>query len=55
MTNLEKRVAKMEQAAEKMLARHRAADAAPAAPETDREARTLERLQREAKQLRASE
>lgn len=43
---------KMEQAAEKMLARHRAADAAPEAPEAQREARALERLQREAKQLR---
>lgn len=44
---------KMEQAAARMLAKHRAADAAPDAPEAQREARALEQLQREAKQLRA--
>ena len=43
---------KMEQAAAKMLARHRAADAAPEAAEAEREARALARLQREAKQMR---
>lgn len=44
---------KMEQAAQSMLARHRAADAAPADMAAQREARALERLQREAKQMRA--
>lgn len=57
----QRQAAKMEQAAEKMLARHRAADAPqevplgdalPTDPEADRAARTLERLQREAKQMR---
>ncbi|MDA3877229.1 MAG: IS1182 family transposase [Halothiobacillus sp.] len=42
---------KMEKAATQMLARHRDMDSHPEA-ETDREIRTLERLQREAKQLR---
>ena len=48
-----RQAAKMEQAAETMLARHRAADAAPAAPEAEREARALARLQREARPMRA--
>lgn len=43
---------KMEQAAKKMLAQHREADATPAEPEAQCQARKLERLQREAKQLR---
>ena len=44
---------KMEQAAEQMLAKHRTADAAPVdETQSQREARRLERLQREAQQLR---
>jgi transposase len=43
---------KMERAAQKMLAQHRRADAAPSAPDAQRQARKLERLQQEAKQLR---
>ncbi|MEW6037541.1 MAG: IS1182 family transposase [Pseudomonadota bacterium] len=44
---------KMEKAAEKILTKHREADTAPAAPkDKQRESRTLERLQRDAKQLR---
>jgi hypothetical protein len=43
---------KMEKAARKLLARHRQADATPAEPEAQRQARKLERLQKEAQQLR---
>jgi transposase len=43
---------KMEKAATKLLAQHRQADATPAEPEAQRQARKLERLQQEARQLR---
>jgi transposase len=43
---------KMEQAAAKMLARHREADGASTEPEAQRQARKLERLQKEARPLR---
>jgi len=51
--DFERQAEKMEKAAAKMLAKHRDADAAPPS-ETDaqREARSLERLQRDAKQMR---
>ncbi len=43
---------KMEKAAKKLLAQHREADAVPPEPDAQRQARKLERLQKEAKQLR---
>jgi transposase len=43
---------KMEKAATKLLAQHRQADAVPPEPDVQRQARKLERLQREAQQLR---
>jgi transposase len=51
--DFERQAEKMEKAAEKMLIKHRDADAAPAGEaDKKREARTLERLQRDAKQMR---
>ena len=43
---------KMEKAAAKLLAQHRQADALPPEPDAQRQARKLERLQKEAQQLR---
>ncbi len=43
---------KMEKAAKKLLAQHRQADAVPLEPDAQRQAKKLERLQQEAKQLR---
>ena len=51
--DFQRQAEKMEQAAKAMLAKHRDADAGPAnESETQREARVLERLQRDAKQMR---
>jgi len=51
--DFQRQAEKMEQAARKMLDRHRDADAAPQAERDEaREARSLERLQKEAKQVR---
>ncbi|MDP2832770.1 MAG: transposase [Pseudomonadota bacterium] len=51
--DFERQAEKMEKAAEKMLAKHRDADTAPANEgDKKRETRTLERLQRDAKQMR---
>jgi len=51
--DFQRQAEKMEQAARKMLERHRDADAAPQAERDEaREARSLERLQKEAKQVR---
>jgi len=50
--DFQRQAEKMEKAAKKMLAKHRDADAANADTDTQREARSLERLQRDAQQLR---
>lgn len=51
--DFQRQLAKMEKATEKMLNKHREADSAPAnIQDTQREARSLERLQRDAKKLR---